>query len=109
MVLTRRLDTNRIGDSAKNAFHSNPENTVFDAKRLIGRKMDEPEIKRDIKHWPFKVIEKHGKPSVQVQYKGTTHDFVRSLCGFPRACGLFVLTVYASFALRPPRRSPLWF
>ncbi|EIM84185.1 heat shock protein 70 [Stereum hirsutum FP-91666 SS1] len=68
-------DERLIGDSAKNAFHSNPENTVFDAKRLIGRKMDEPEIKRDIKHWPFKVIEKGGKPSVQVQYKGTPHDF----------------------------------
>lgn len=50
---------------------------MFDAKRLIGRKMDEPEIKRDIKHWPFKVIEKGGKPSVQVQYKGSAHDFVR--------------------------------
>lgn len=41
--------------------------------------MNEPEIKRDIKHWPFKVIEKGGKPSVQVNYKGTAHDFVRLL------------------------------
>jgi molecular chaperone DnaK (HSP70) len=41
----------RIGDSAKNAFHSNPTNTVFDAKRLIGRKMEEPELQRDMKHW----------------------------------------------------------
>ena len=41
----------RIGDSAKNAFHSNPENTVFDAKRLIGRKAGDPETKRDQKHW----------------------------------------------------------
>ena len=40
-----------VGDSAKNAFHSNPENTVFDAKRLIGRKFDEPEVQRDMKHW----------------------------------------------------------
>ena len=40
-----------VGDSAKNAFHSNPENTVFDAKRLIGRKYDEPEVQRDMKHW----------------------------------------------------------
>ena len=45
------FSTNRIGDSAKNAFHSNPENTVFDAKRLIGRKADDPEVKRDMKHW----------------------------------------------------------
>lgn len=40
-----------VGDSAKNAFHSNPENTVFDAKRLMGRKMDDPDIKKDMKHW----------------------------------------------------------
>ena len=44
-----------VGDAAKNAFHTNPENTVFDAKRLIGRKMDDPEVKRDQRHWrvPF--------------------------------------------------------
>jgi molecular chaperone DnaK (HSP70) len=40
----------RIGNSAKNAFHSNPTNTVFDAKHLIGRKMDDPETQRNIKH-----------------------------------------------------------
>jgi endoplasmic reticulum chaperone BiP len=44
-------DERLIGDAAKNAFHSNPENTVFDAKRLIGRKMDDQDIQRDIKHW----------------------------------------------------------
>ncbi|KAG1845310.1 heat shock protein 70, partial [Suillus subalutaceus] len=36
-----------------NAFHSNPTNTVFDAKHLIGRKTDDLELKRDIKHFPF--------------------------------------------------------
>jgi len=65
-----------VGDSAKNAFHSNPENTVFDAKRLIGRKMDDKDIQRDIKHWPFTVHEKGGKPSIQVGYKGEKRDFV---------------------------------
>ena len=44
-------DERLVGDAAKNAFHSNPENTVFDAKRLIGRKMDDPEVLRDQKHW----------------------------------------------------------
>ncbi|TFY70810.1 hypothetical protein EVG20_g2191 [Dentipellis fragilis] len=68
-------DERLIGDSAKNAYHSNPENTVFDAKRLIGRKMNEPDIKRDMKHWPFKVTDKGGKPSIQVQYKSETRDF----------------------------------
>ena len=39
-----------IGDAEKNAFHSNPENTVFDAKRLVGCKFEDPEVKRDMKH-----------------------------------------------------------
>jgi hypothetical protein len=47
----RAYPETRIGDSAKNAFHSNPVNTVFDAKRLIGRKIEEPELQRDLKHW----------------------------------------------------------
>ncbi|KAF8494857.1 heat shock protein 70 [Russula emetica] len=64
-----------IGDSAKNAFHSNPTNTVFDAKRLIGRKIEEPELQRDLKHWPFKVVEKSGKPTVHVKYRGEDRDF----------------------------------
>jgi heat shock protein 5 len=64
-----------VGDSAKNAFHTNPANTVFDAKRLIGRKMDDPDIQRDMKHWPFKVLEKNGKPSISVKYKGGDRDF----------------------------------
>ncbi|KDQ61847.1 hypothetical protein JAAARDRAFT_105965, partial [Jaapia argillacea MUCL 33604] len=63
-------DEQLVGDSAKNAYHSNPENTVFDAKHLIGRKVDDPEVKRDMKHWPFKIHEKGGKPAIQVGYKG---------------------------------------
>jgi molecular chaperone DnaK (HSP70) len=66
----------RVGDSAKSAFHSNPTNTVFDAKRLIGRQMDDPNLKQDIKHWPFQVKEKNGKPSITVQYQGENRDFV---------------------------------
>ncbi|EAU87549.2 hsp70-like protein [Coprinopsis cinerea okayama7 len=64
-----------VGDSAKNAFHSNPENTVFDAKRLIGRKLQDDEVQRDVKHWPFKVREKEGKPVISVKHKGETRDF----------------------------------
>ena len=55
----------------------NPKNTVFDAKRLIGRKMDDQDLKKDIKHWPFKVEEKNGKPAITVQYKGEIKHFVR--------------------------------
>jgi len=49
---------------------------VFDAKRLIGRKFDDPEVQSDIKHFPFKVINKAGKPYVEVQYRGEKKEFV---------------------------------
>ncbi|KAJ6526552.1 heat shock protein 70 family [Mycena vulgaris] len=68
-------DERLVGDSAKNAYHSNPQNTVFDAKRLIGRKMNDEDMKRDLKHWPFKVQEKNGKPAITVAYKGEERDF----------------------------------
>jgi len=93
-----------VGDSAKNAFHSNPENTVFDAKRLIGRKMDDQDIVRDMKHWPFRVSEKNGKPAITVKHKGEDRHFVS-----------FNVLFYAfSFFLkglscRPPKKLALWF
>ncbi|KAJ7874726.1 heat shock protein 70 [Mycena olivaceomarginata] len=59
----------------QSAFHSNPTNTVFDAKRLMGRQMDDPKLKDDIKHWPFQVEEKNGKPSITVHYQGEKRDF----------------------------------
>ncbi|AOA63193.1 ATPase involved in protein folding [Komagataella phaffii CBS 7435] len=69
-------DTERlIGDAAKNQAAMNPANTVFDAKRLIGRKFDDPETQADIKHFPFKVINKGGKPNIQVEFKGETKVF----------------------------------
>jgi L1 cell adhesion molecule like protein len=45
-----------IGDAAKNQIAKNPENTVFDAKRLIGRKFHDDVVQQDMKHWPFKVV-----------------------------------------------------
>ncbi|XP_075236526.1 heat shock protein 68-like [Lycorma delicatula] len=69
-------DTERlIGDAAKNQVAMNPQNTVFDAKRLIGRRYDDPKIAEDLKHWPFKVINDAGKPKIQVEYKGETKRF----------------------------------
>ncbi|TID28028.1 hypothetical protein CANINC_002709 [Pichia inconspicua] len=69
-------DTERlIGESAKNQAAMNPANTVFDAKRLIGRKFDDPEVQNDMKHFPFKVINDGGKPKIQVEYKGETKVF----------------------------------
>jgi heat shock protein 1/8 len=69
-------DTERlIGDAAKNQVAMNPTNTVFDAKRLIGRRFQDQEVQSDMKHWPFKVIDKGTKPFVQVEYKGETKEF----------------------------------
>jgi len=70
-------DTERlIGDAAKNAAALNPTNTVFDAKRLIGRKFDDPALQADIKHWPFTVISgPANKPLIQVEFKGETQTF----------------------------------
>jgi len=64
-----------IGDAAKNQVAMNPHNTIFDAKRLIGRKFDDTTVQSDMKHWPFKVINKEGKPHVQVTFKGETKTF----------------------------------
>lgn len=53
----------------------NPKNTVFDAKRLIGRRFDDPKIQADMKHWPFTVVSDSGKPKIQVEYKGEIKKF----------------------------------
>ncbi|XP_078508153.1 heat shock 70 kDa protein-like [Lissotriton helveticus] len=69
-------DTERlIGDAAKNQVALNPQNTVFDAKRLIGRKFDDTVVQADLKHWPFKVVSDGGKSKVQVEYKGENKTF----------------------------------
>lgn len=60
-----------IGDAAKAMAASNPTNTVYDAKRLIGRNFNDPVIQADMKHWPFKVQPgTGGKPTIEVDYKG---------------------------------------
>jgi L1 cell adhesion molecule like protein len=65
-----------VGDAAKNQVSMNPENTIFDAKRLIGRKMDDANLQADMQHWPFKVVAKEGgKPHVQVEFKGEQKTF----------------------------------
>eukprot|EP00442_Polarella_glacialis_P035926 CAMPEP_0115100998 /NCGR_PEP_ID=MMETSP0227-20121206/32928_1 /TAXON_ID=89957 /ORGANISM="Polarella glacialis, Strain CCMP 1383" /LENGTH=392 /DNA_ID=CAMNT_0002496581 /DNA_START=25 /DNA_END=1199 /DNA_ORIENTATION=+ len=72
-------DTERLlGDSAKNQVASNPSNTVFDAKRLIGRKFNEPVVQADVKLWPFKVVSdgtKDDKPLIEVSYQGVVKRF----------------------------------
>lgn len=64
-----------IGDSAKNQVALNPQNTIFDAKRVIGRKFNEQEVQNLFKHWPFKVVDNNNKPSFQVSYKNEQKQF----------------------------------
>lgn len=64
-----------VGDAAKNQAAINPTNTIFDAKRLIGRKFDDPTVQSDMKHWPFSVTSESGKPKIQAEFKGEVKTF----------------------------------
>jgi len=69
-------DTERlIGDPAKNQVAINPSNTIFDAKRLIGRKYADSTVQSDMKHWPFEVIDSDTKPKLKVEYKNEDKTF----------------------------------
>ncbi|KAE8288103.1 Heat shock cognate 70 kDa protein [Larimichthys crocea] len=71
---------------AKNQVAMNPTNTVFDAKRLIGRRFDDTVVQSDMKHWPFNVINDNTRPKVQVEYKGESKSF------YPEEVSSMVLT-----------------
>lgn len=76
-----------IGDAAKNQVAKNPHNTVFDAKRLIGRKFNDQVVQKDMQHWPFKVEPGNdGRPVIVVQHKGEAKKF------FPEEISSMVLT-----------------
>ncbi|KAJ6197332.1 heat shock protein-like protein [Bipolaris maydis] len=64
-----------IGEAAKNQAAMNPENTVFDVKRLIGRRFEDETVTKDIKSWPFKVVDQNGSPMVEVEYLGEKKQF----------------------------------
>jgi len=69
-------DTERlIGDAAKNQVAINPTNTIFDAKRLIGRKYDDSSVQSDMKHWPFEIVNSGGLPKLKVEYKNEEKTF----------------------------------
>jgi len=69
-------DTERlIGDPAKNQVAINPSNTIFDAKRLIGRKFEDSTVQADLKHWPFEVVNAGGLPKLKVEYKNEEKTF----------------------------------
>lgn len=106
-----------VGDSAKHAFASNPKNTIFDAKRLIGRRMDDPDVTQDLKHlWvislgftlaltyslisPFEVVSKEGKPIFRVEHQGSLKEFVSAHAP---------VNVLSDGTFRPPRKSAQWY
>jgi len=64
-----------IGDAAKNQSAMNPKNSVYDAKRLIGRAYNDPVVQKDVKNWPFKVINNEGTPKVEVDFRGKVQQF----------------------------------
>ena len=64
-----------IGDSAKNQANANPSNTVYDAKRLIGRDFSEPVVQSEMKLFPFNVSNKDDKVHIEVEYKGEHKSF----------------------------------
>lgn len=81
-------DTERlIGDGAKNQVNTNPKNTIYDAKRLIGRKISDKTVQDDIKIWPFSVLkDKNDKPQIQVEFKGEEKKF------YPEEISAMILT-----------------
>ena len=69
-------DTERlIGVAAKNALTSNPTNTVYDAKRMIGRNFDDSKLQEDMKHFSFNVVDKNNKPKISVSFKNEPKEF----------------------------------
>lgn len=65
-----------VGDAAKNQAAMNPHNTIYDAKRLIGRKFSDPIVKEDMKLWPFTVVsDENDRPQIKVDYKDEEKKF----------------------------------
>jgi len=86
-------DTERlIGDAAKNQIALNPTNTVFDAKRLIGRNFNDEQIQSDMKHFSYKIVDQSGKPCIKVEYMGEDKVFS------PEEISAMVLTKMKSIA-----------
>lgn len=69
------MEERLVGDAAKSQATLNPENTIFDAKRFIGRKYDDPCVQKDMKHLSCNIINKNNKPFFSVMYKGEKKEF----------------------------------
>ena len=58
-----------IGEDAKIQLSRNPRNTIFDAKRLIGRRFNSQDVQSDMKYWPFEIVDKGGKPAFKLEFE----------------------------------------
>lgn len=68
-------DDRLIGEAAKAMVANNPTNTVFDAKRLIGKNFNDPKVQSDMKHFSYDVINRDNKPFIEVDFKGEIKTF----------------------------------
>jgi len=68
-------DDRLIGEPAKSSASMNPINTIFDVKRLMGRNYNDKEVQDELKHLPYKVINKNNRPVIEVEYKGETKQY----------------------------------
>jgi heat shock protein 5 len=64
-----------VGDAAKNQATLNPENTVYDSKRLIGRQFNDKTVQADMKHWPFKIVNRNSRPYISVTFEGKAKEY----------------------------------
>ena len=64
-----------IGDAAKSSASSNPKNTVYDAKRMIGRNFNDTAIQEEMKHFSYDVVNKNNKPVIEVEYRNERKQF----------------------------------
>eukprot|EP00455_Lapot_gusevi_P035731 TRINITY_DN395_c0_g1_i5.p1 TRINITY_DN395_c0_g1~~TRINITY_DN395_c0_g1_i5.p1 ORF type:complete len:672 (-),score=337.66 TRINITY_DN395_c0_g1_i5:174-2189(-) len=76
MVAFTETGERLVGDAAKNQATLNPVNTIFDSKRLIGRRFDDPIVQKDMKLWPFKVVSKDSRPAISVTAQGETKTYM---------------------------------
>ena len=83
---TRQFTAIVLSVDRQSDFHS-----VFGAKRLIGRKFSDPGVQSDVKHFPFKIIERNGRPYIEVQYRGEDKEFVNSIISQPSLIGILTL------------------
>ena len=89
MVCFKKNGELLVGSSAKNNMAEYPESTIFDSKRLIGLQYDNPDVQKDIKNWPFKVIEdvKTGKPKYKQKIKNEEKEY------FPEDIASIILVI----------------